>query len=63
MSKRASKSTEELARQFRATTIPGDRSEPERYHRILDRVYGHESRPAISRSPSAAAGKKEAPGG
>lgn len=57
MSKKASKSTEGLARQFR-TTVPGDRSEPERYHRALDRVYGPTPHRA-SATPPAPPAKKE----
>lgn len=58
MSKKASKSTEELARQFR-TVIPGDRSEPERYHRALDRVYGSVSQSATPQSSPAATSEEE----
>ena len=57
MTKKASKSTEELARQFR-TTIPGDRSDPERYHRAIDLAYGPMSRPATS-APSKPSAKKK----
>ena len=57
MSKKASKSAEELARQF-GTTIPGDRAEPERYHRAIDLAYGSTSRPA-TRTPQAGPAKKE----
>ena len=57
MSKKASKSTEELARRFR-TTIPGDRAEPERYHRALDRVYGPTPHRA-SATPSVSPAKKK----
>ena len=54
MTKKASEGTEKLARQFRMT-IPGDRSEPERYHRVLDRVYGptpHRASDTLRASPA-----------
>lgn len=57
MSKKTTKSTEEIARHFRVT-IPGDRSEPERYHRALDRVYGPTPHPASETAQASAVKKK-----